>query len=106
MGAIWNDANKNGLKENNESIMSGIVVKLVNDEEEELGQFVTNHAGLYCHQLVDEGNYFIEVIENLILKLHKGASTTSKFVMILMKMVKQIPLIIFQHPLYNLETVV
>lgn len=69
MGAIWNDANKNGLKENNESIMSGIVVKLVNDEEEELGQFVTNHAGLYCHQLVDEGNYFIEVIEKPNFKI-------------------------------------
>ena len=32
-------------------------------------RFVTNHAGLYCHQLVDEGNYFIEVIEKPNFKI-------------------------------------
>jgi hypothetical protein len=63
MGAIWDDINKNGLKDITETIMSGVTVKLINANDEELSSFVTNHAGLYCHQLVQEGSYFIEIIE-------------------------------------------
>ena len=60
-GCVWNDKNKNGIKDNDEEKISGITVKLFNSETNSI---VVNKKGETCKQTTDlSGTYKFKNIE-------------------------------------------
>ncbi len=61
MGNVWNDINKDGLRNSGELLMKDIRVYLKNSNQEIIKQSVTNHAGMYCLSTLDPGEHFVYV---------------------------------------------
>ena len=62
-GTVWDDINKDGLKDDAEIILPEVQVNLTDTTGHVLSQALTNHAGLYAHALQLPGKYYIQVIE-------------------------------------------
>ena len=61
MGNIWNDNNKNGMRNNGESLLKDIKVYLKNQSQEVIASGITNHAGMYCLSTVENGGHYVFV---------------------------------------------
>lgn len=62
-GTVWDDINKDGLKDGFEIILPEVDVNLTDAAGNILAHTKTNHAGLYAHALQLPGKYYIQVIE-------------------------------------------
>ena len=61
-GKVWEDANKNGIIDNNEAGMAGITVKLTNTTtNQEVGSTTTNEQGEYNFIELDRAKYKVKV---------------------------------------------
>ena len=61
-GKVWEDANKNGIIDNNEAGMAGITVKLTNTTtSQEVGSTTTNEQGEYNFTGLDRAKYKVQV---------------------------------------------
>lgn len=59
-GTAWNDADRDGMRTTNESLLSGIKVSLVNSETGVIQKTITtDSAGSYTFSGVENGNYLI-----------------------------------------------
>src|SRR5690606_20304774 len=76
LGTVWDDADKNGLKNETEEILSDVVVNLMDTLGNVISQFTTNHAGLYAHSLESQGKYYIQVIEKEHYRITQRAAHT------------------------------
>lgn len=62
MGNIWNDENEDGLRSYDEQNGQGMRVFLKNSSDVAVDSSVTNHAGRYCFESMNTGNYYIQVM--------------------------------------------
>ena len=61
-GKVWEDANKNGIIDNNEAGIKGITVKLTNTTtSQEVGSTTTNEQGEYNFTGLDKAKYKVKV---------------------------------------------
>ena len=61
-GKVWNDANRNGVIDADESFIQGTTVKLLNStNNEEITRTTTNENGEYAFNNLDKGTYKVEV---------------------------------------------
>lgn len=59
-GTAWNDADRDGMRSTNESLLSGIKVSLVNSETGVIQKSITtDSAGSYTFSGIENGNYLI-----------------------------------------------
>lgn len=59
-GTAWIDENENGMRDSNESKISGIAVKLINSNTNSIEkETITNGSGDYTFSGLNKGNYFI-----------------------------------------------
>lgn len=59
-GTAWNDADRDGMRSTNESLLSGIKVSLVNSESGVIQKSITtDSAGAYTFSGIENGNYLI-----------------------------------------------
>ena len=58
-GTAWIDENENGIREQNEKILSNVEMQLVNSKSEEIQKTVTDGNGKYTFKNVEKGTYFI-----------------------------------------------
>lgn len=59
-GTAWIDENENGMRDNNESKIAGIIVKLINSNTNSIEkETTTNSSGDYTFTGLNSGNYFI-----------------------------------------------
>ncbi|MBK8621014.1 MAG: carboxypeptidase regulatory-like domain-containing protein [Saprospiraceae bacterium] len=73
MGVIWDDINKDGLKTAEENVIPNIKVTLLDENENILGERMTNHIGMYTHVMSDTGMYYIKVETKPQYKITKRA---------------------------------
>ena len=66
-GKVWNDDNRNGVIDVDESFIQGTTVKLLNStNNEEVTRTTTNGNGEYAFNNLDKGTYKVEVeVDNL-----------------------------------------
>ncbi len=58
-GRVWNDANENGLQDNQESGMPGILVQLYNSQDQEIASIQSGMNGAYEFEEIDSGEYYL-----------------------------------------------
>ncbi|WP_168215728.1 SdrD B-like domain-containing protein [Roseimaritima ulvae] len=59
---VWNDVNRNGKQDSGEPSLSGVTVKLLDVDQNEVATTTTNSAGLYSFSGLDAGQYFVKFI--------------------------------------------
>lgn len=62
-GLVWFDKNENGIKESNESIISGVALYLysTDDKSNAIGQTASDTNGNYVFDNLDKGSYYVAV---------------------------------------------
>ena len=59
-GTAWVDSNQDGMRNNNEELLAGVVVRLVNSETGVISQSITTDSnGTYAFSGVQNGNYLV-----------------------------------------------
>ncbi len=59
-GIAWVDSNQDGMRNNNEELLAGVVVRLVNSETGVISQSITTDSnGTYAFSGVQNGNYLV-----------------------------------------------
>lgn len=59
---VWEDVNKNGIQDNGEPGVSGVIVKLYNCNGDLISSTTTNSSGLYLFDDLIPGDYYVEFI--------------------------------------------
>ena len=59
---IWRDDNGNGMRENYEERLSGVIVEAYDDEGDKVAEVVTDADGEYMIEELQQENYFFKVI--------------------------------------------
>ncbi len=57
---VWNDSNKNGIQDSNETGIKGITVNLLDENGTKINTVTTNDDGKYKFCNLKEGNYYLE----------------------------------------------
>lgn len=60
-GKVFNDLNKNGQKDDNETFISGHTVTIKNEQGTTIGTTTTNNNGEYSYNIFSEGKYSAEI---------------------------------------------
>ena len=76
-GTVWEDSNRNGTMESSENKMSGVIVKLLNNNNAEVGRTTTNAQGEYEFTDLVKGIYKVEV-DNLHELTEKEVGTNKE----------------------------
>ena len=76
-GKVWEDSNRNGTMESSENKMSGVIVKLLNNNNAEVGRTTTNAQGEYEFTDLVKGIYKVEV-DNLHELTEKEVGTNKE----------------------------
>lgn len=61
MGRIWDDINRNGMRDQDELLLDSVYVELIDENYNVISKGITNHAGMYCVATQDTGIYFVKV---------------------------------------------
>ena len=76
-GTVWEDSNRNGTMESSGNKMSGVIVKLLNNNNAEVGRTTTNAQGEYEFTDLVKGIYKVEV-DNLHELTEKEVGTNKE----------------------------
>lgn len=60
---VWNDSNRNGIQDNNESGIPNVTVKLLDNNENQIRTTTTNNSGDYLFDNLQPGTYKVEVVK-------------------------------------------
>lgn len=63
-GKVWHDKNGDGIQDNDEELLKGVEVILLNESGQEIAKTKTDIFGRYVFKDLDEGNYRIKVDKN------------------------------------------
>ena len=61
-GFAWNDTNRDGLYDTNESFLEGVTVWLLNDDDQLVLEGATDIAGVYLFDNIPDGDYYVKAI--------------------------------------------
>ncbi len=59
---VWNDVDKDGIQDGNESGISGVTVKLLDCSGNFIASTTTNNSGYYSFNNIPQGDYIIQVV--------------------------------------------
>jgi len=61
-GYTWNDANRDGLYDSDESFLEGVTVWLLNSNDQLILETETDFAGIYLFDNIADGDYYVKAI--------------------------------------------
>ena len=61
-GQVWNDENENGSFETEETLLEGMTIILMSEDDEQLDETVTGRAGRYVFDDLEDGTYYVKLV--------------------------------------------